>query len=163
MRISNSIVSNAIAANRRKAKNSIEVEISPGYAARAQYAMKDAARGVSGVRISGTNTLSCPNDDAADDVIEIIKMAGIPASEVWTNSRRVARNAGGAYDFAAQAGKRFKEAYEALAGCAYYLDRLSTLGAPDDVRGNDAKIASWAKDKQRKVRSIMAELDQGRL
>ena len=93
MRISNSTVSNAIAANRRKAKNSIEVEISPGYAARAQYAMKDAARGVSGVRISGTNTLSCPNDDAADDVIEIIKMAGIPASEVWTNSRRVARNA----------------------------------------------------------------------
>lgn len=78
-------------------------------------------------------------------------------------NRRVARNAGGAYDFAAQAGKRFKEAYEALAGCAYYLDRLSTLGAPDDVRGNDAKIASWAKDKQRKVRSIMAELDQGRL
>lgn len=97
MKISNSIVSNAMAANRRVARNSIEVEISPGYAARAQYAMKDAARGVSGVRISGTNTLSCPNDDAADDVIEIIKMAGIPASEVWTNSRkaanrRVARN-----------------------------------------------------------------------
>lgn len=92
MEISNKVVANAVAAS-AVARNAVEVEISPGYAARAQYAMKDAARGVSGVRISGTNTLSCPDDDAADDVIEIIKMAGIPASEVWTNSRRVARNA----------------------------------------------------------------------
>lgn len=74
----------------------------------------------------------------------------------------VARNAG-AYDVAARAGNLFKDAYNALAGCAANLEKLTTLGQPDDVPGNDSKIASWAKDKARKVRDIMNKLDQGRL
>lgn len=77
-------------------------------------------------------------------------------------SRKVARNAG-AYDVAGEAGKLFKDAYNDLAGCAAKLERLTTLGQPDDVPGNDNKIAAWAKDKARKVRDIMNKIDQGRL
>lgn len=77
-------------------------------------------------------------------------------------NRKVARNAG-AYDVAGEAGKLFKDAYDDLAGCAAKLERLTTLGQPDNVPGNDSKIAAWAKDKARKVRDIMNKLDQGRL
>lgn len=147
---------------RRVARNSVEVEVSLMYAGRVQYAMRDAARLVSGVRITGSNTLYCPNDDAADEVVDILEQAGVPKREISLNAKRVARNAG-AYDVAAQAGNLFKDAYNALAGCAANLERLTTLGQPNDVPGNDNKIASWAKDKARKVRDIMNKLDQGRL
>ena len=89
----NSVVRNAIAANRRVARNSVEVEISLMYAGRVQHAMRDAARSVSGVRISGTNTLYCPDEDAADEVVYILEQAGVPKREISLNAkRRVARN-----------------------------------------------------------------------
>ena len=91
MTSTNTVVANAMAA--RTARNGVEVEISPGYAARVQHAMRDAARVVSGVRMTSTNTLECRDEDAADDVIDILKQAGLPAGEVWTNAKRVARNA----------------------------------------------------------------------
>lgn len=84
------------------------------------------------------------------------------ASMVTKNACGTARNAG-AYDVAAQAGNLFKDAYNALAGCAANLEKLTTLGLPNDVPGNNNKIASWAKDKARKVRDLMSKLDQGRL
>jgi hypothetical protein len=52
--------------------------------------MRDAARAVSGVRMTSTNTLECRDEDAADDVIDILKQAGLPDGEVWTNAKRVA-------------------------------------------------------------------------
>lgn len=88
MTITNSVVANAIKA--RTVRNSVEVEISPGYAARVQYAMRDAVRGVSGVRMTSTNTLECRDEDAADEVIDILKQAGVPAGEVWTNANVMA-------------------------------------------------------------------------
>ena len=91
MTSTNTVVANAMAA--RTARNGVEVEISPGYAARVQHAMRDAARAVSGVRMTSTNTLECRDEDAADDVIDILKQAGLPDGEVWTNARRAARNA----------------------------------------------------------------------
>lgn len=80
-------------AKAQTARNSVEVEISPGYAARIQHAMRDAARALSGVRMTSSNTLECRDEDTADEVIDILKQAGLPASEVWTNARRTARNA----------------------------------------------------------------------
>ena len=91
MTSTNTVVANAMAA--QAVRNSVEVEISPGYAARVQHAMRDAARAVSGVRMTSTNTLECRDEDAADDVIDILKQAGLPDGEVWTNARRAARNA----------------------------------------------------------------------
>lgn len=91
MTTTNSVVANAIKA--QAVRNSVEVEISPGYAARVQHAMRDAARAVSGVRMTSSNTLECRDEDAADDVIDILKQAGLPDGEVWTNARRTARNA----------------------------------------------------------------------
>ena len=91
MTSTNTIVANAIKA--QAVTNSVEVEISPGYAARVQHAMRDAERVVSGVRMTSTNTLECRDEDAADDVIDILKQAGLPRGEVWTNSKRVAKNA----------------------------------------------------------------------
>jgi hypothetical protein len=88
MTSTNTIVANAIKA--QTVRNSVEVEISPGYAARVQHAMRDAARAVSGVRMTSTNTLECRDEDAADDVIDILKQAGLPDGEVWTNAKRVA-------------------------------------------------------------------------
>jgi hypothetical protein len=90
---------------------------------------------------------------------EVIRISDVKSV---LNAKRVARNAG-AYDVAGEAGKLFKDAYNDLAGCAAKLERLTTLGQPDDVPGNDNKIAAWAKDKARKVRDIMNKLDQGRL
>lgn len=97
MTTTNSVVANAIKA--QAVRNSVEVEISPGYAARVQHAMRDAARAVSGVRMTSTNTLECRDEDAADDVIDILKQAGLPDGEVWTNARRAAANAIGDLDF----------------------------------------------------------------
>lgn len=96
MTTTNSVVANAIKA--QAVRNSVEVEISPGYAARVQHAMRDAARAVSGVRMTSTNTLECRDEDAADDVIDILKQAGLPDGEVWTNAKRAA-NAIGDLDF----------------------------------------------------------------
>jgi len=75
------------------ARNSVEVEVSLMYAGRVQHAMRDAARSVSGVRVTGTNTLSCPDEDAADEVVDILEQAGVPKREISLNSKRVARNA----------------------------------------------------------------------
>ena len=97
MTTTNSVVANAIKA--QTVRNSVEVEISPGYAARVQHAMRDAARAVSGVRMTSTNTLECRDEDAADDVIDILKQAGLPDGEVWTNAKRTAANAIGDLDF----------------------------------------------------------------
>ena len=91
MTTTNSVVANAIKA--QAVRNSVEVEISPGYAARVQHAMRDAARAVSGVRMTSTSTLECRDEDAADDVIDILKQAGLPDGEVWTNAKRAAKNA----------------------------------------------------------------------
>lgn len=88
----NSVVRNAMAA-RGVARNSVEVEVSLMYAGRVQHAMRDAARSVSGVRMTGTNILSCPDDDAADEVVDILEQAGVPKREISLNSKRVARNA----------------------------------------------------------------------
>lgn len=88
MTSTNTVVANAIKA--QAVRNSVEVEISPGYAARVQHAMRDAARAVSGVRMTSTNTLECRDEDAADDVIDILKQAGLPDGEVWTNAKRAA-------------------------------------------------------------------------
>lgn len=79
------------------------------------------------------------------------------------NACGTAKNAGRAYDVAAQAGDRFKDAYYALSGCEHYLQMLTNLGKPNDVPGNDDKIAAWAKDKLRKVSDLKNKLDQGRL
>ena len=147
----NSVVRNAMAANRRVARNSVEVEISPGYAARAQYAMKDAARGVSGVRISGTNTLSCPDDDAADDVIEIIKMAGIPASEVWTNSRKVAKNGNEWIDDTKK--KKAMDAIDAKADVLY--KQLESIARKfDDLKKEQVKVGYYFADYSDAARQI---------
>lgn len=89
----NSVVVNAMAAHRRTARNSVEVEVSLMYAGRVQHAMRDAARSVSGVRMTGTNTLFCPDEDAADEVVDILEQAGIPKREISLNAKRVARNA----------------------------------------------------------------------
>ena len=91
MTTTNSVVANAIKA--QAVRNSVEVEMSPGYAARVQHAMRDAARAISGVRMTSTNTLECRDKDAADDVIDILKQAGLPDGEVWTYAKRAARNA----------------------------------------------------------------------
>ena len=76
----------------------------------------------------------------------------------------VAMNAeGNADDFAYKAGNLFHEAAYTLGSCEYYLERLSTLGKPNDVKGNDAKTQAWAKDKLKKVRELKAKFNQGRL
>ena len=76
-----------------------EVEITLRYASRAQSAMRDAVRAVSGAKISSTNTIECRSRDDAEEVVDILKMnAGIPDGEVWINSRpgkKVATNADG--------------------------------------------------------------------
>ena len=87
MTTTNSVVANAIKA--QTVRNSVEVEISPGYAARVQHAMRDAARVVSGVRMTSTNTLECRDEDAADDVIDILKQAGLPDVEVRLRDGRI--------------------------------------------------------------------------
>ena len=150
MEISNKVVANAVAAS-AVARNAVEVEISPGYAARAQYAMKDAARSVSGVRISGTNTLSCPDDDAADDVIEIIKMAGIPASEVWTNSRRVAKNGNEWIDDTKK--KKAMDAIDAKADVLY--KQLESIARKfDDLKKEQVKVGYYFADYSDAARQI---------
>jgi hypothetical protein len=90
VRSSNAAVQEAL--NSACATNSAEVEVSLQYAARVQQAMRDAVRMVSGVRQSSTNTLYCPDDDAAEEVVEILTDAGVPKNEVWINARKV-RNA----------------------------------------------------------------------
>ncbi|MBQ1429897.1 MAG: hypothetical protein IIZ06_09560 [Kiritimatiellae bacterium] len=106
MTSTNTIVANAIKA--QAVRNSVEVEISPGYAARVQHAMRDAARAVSGVRMTSTNTLECRDEDAADDVIDILKQAGLPDGEVWTNARRAANAAYKLSSTEAKVGDRVK-------------------------------------------------------
>ena len=76
------------------ATNSAEVEVSLQYAARVQQAMRDAVRMVSGVRQSSTNTLYCPDDDAAEEVVEILTDAGVPKNEVCIHARKVRNDAG---------------------------------------------------------------------
>ena len=90
IRSTNAAVQDAL--NSACATNSAEVEVSLQYAARVQQAMRDAVRMVSGVRQSSTNTLYCPDDDAAEEVVEILTDAGVPKNEVWINARKV-RNA----------------------------------------------------------------------
>ena len=102
----NSVVANAIKA--QAVRNSVEVEISPGYAARVQHAMRDAERVVSGVRMTSTNTLECRDEDAADDVIDILKQAGLPDGEVWTNAKRAANAAYKLSSTEAKVGDRVK-------------------------------------------------------
>lgn len=92
MTSTNTVVANAMAAH-GVARNSVEVEVSLMYAGRVQHAMRDAARSVSGVRVTGTNTLSCPDEDAADEVVDILEQAGVPKREISLNAKRVARNA----------------------------------------------------------------------
>lgn len=92
MNSTNTVVANAMAAH-GVARNSVEVEVSLMYAGRVQHAMRDAARSVSGVRVTGTNTLSCPDEDAADEVVDILEQAGVPKREISLNAKRVARNA----------------------------------------------------------------------
>lgn len=87
VRSTNAAVQEAI--NSACARNSAEVEVSLQYAARVQQAMRDAVRMVSGVRQSSTNTLYCPDDDAAEEVVEILTDAGVPKNEVWINARKV--------------------------------------------------------------------------
>lgn len=76
---------------------------------------------------------------------------------------RTAKNAESATDVAGKAGDAYRSAYNELAGCAAYLERIASIGLPNDLRGNDEKTAAWAKKKAQKVRDIMARLDQGRL
>lgn len=86
-----------------------------------------------------------------------------PAVKNAQPKARAKNAAGNADDFAANAGDSFKEAYQALERCVYYLERLSVLGKPNDVKGNDGKIQSWAIDKLSKVRDIKTKCNQGRL
>ena len=89
MNIANKIVANAIKA--QTARNSVEVEVSLMYAGRVQHAMRDAVRTVSGVRMTSTNTLICPDEDAADEVVDILEQAGVPKREISLNAECVAR------------------------------------------------------------------------
>ena len=89
MNIANKIVANAIKA--QTARNSVEVEVSLMYAGRVQHAMRDAVRTVSGVRMASTNTLICPDEDAADEVVDILEQAGVPKREISLNAECVAR------------------------------------------------------------------------
>lgn len=88
MNIANKIVANAIKA--QTARNSVEVEVSLMYAGRVQHAMRDAVRTVSGVRMASTNTLICPDEDAADEVVDILEQAGVPKREISLNAKNAA-------------------------------------------------------------------------
>lgn len=88
MNIANKIVANAIKA--QTARNNVEVEVSLMYAGRVQHAMRDAVRTVSGVRMASTNTLICPDEDAADEVVDILEQAGVPKREISLNAECVA-------------------------------------------------------------------------
>jgi len=129
VRTSCPVVANAIAANRRVARNSVEVEVSLRYAGRVQHAMRDAARSISGVRMSSTNTLVCSDEDAADDVVDMLEQAGVPKSEISLNAKkRVARNAEG-FDksFVEQ---KARSIYNDLDDLLDYLKRFSSSGIP---------------------------------
>ena len=111
--------SNPVVANALKAKNSTtvasnsEVEITLRYASRAQSAMRDAVRAVSGAKISSTNTIECRSRDDAEEIVDILKMnAWIPDGEVWINSRhgrKVATNADTEASIDAEANKLYAQ------------------------------------------------------
>lgn len=109
------------------ATNSAEVEVSLQYAARVQQAMRDAVRMVSGVRQSSTNTLYCPDDDAAEEVVEILTDAGVPKNEVWINARKVRNDAGANDPKNTEAVKKmwndFKKRLDAMMREAETLDK----------------------------------------
>lgn len=154
----NSVVANAMAANGKKVACNIQSEyfvtFKDGFRQWYEsYGGRDLWR--------KTYTMRQLHGDPVK--FETVDGKEVPLREVMGNSEgAVARNSE-AYDVAYKAGNLFKDAYEALAGCEHYLERLSTLGMPNDVKGNDAKTAAWAKDKLRKVSDLKSKLDQGRL
>ena len=145
----NSVVRNAMAAH-GLARNSVEVEVSLMYAGHVQHAMRDAARTVSGVRITGSNTLFCPDEDAADEVVDILEQAGVPKREISLNSKRVARNATGYVNITSELDLIEAACVKAERAMELEGARISLKPIMDAYRKVRAQVADWWEDKKRR-------------